>query len=163
VRGWLQAVTQVVTDHVWLGSSAGLLVYKPDTGQLTTVSGALGSADVRVLLAIPKDESELLWVGTTQGLYVGKFDNWETVPNLENRTITALAWDGNTSSLWVGTDFGLFRLVSQDNGWKIANEFNVHNSGLGANRVNAIAISTGDFGETNLWVGTPCGLSFYNY
>lgn len=171
-RGWLQAVAQAVTDHVWLGTSAGLLVYNPDTGQLTTVSGALGSADVRSLLEIAKSESELLWVGTTQGLYVGKFDNWESVPDLENRTITALAWDGNASSLWVGTDSGLFRLVSQDHGWKIANEFNVHNSGLGANRVNAIAlwavakpiaISMGDSGETNLWVGTPWGLSCYSY
>jgi len=67
---------------------------------------------VRSLLAISKDESELLWVGTTQGLYAGKFDNWETVPNLENRTITALAWDSSASSLWVGTDLGLFRLVA---------------------------------------------------
>jgi ligand-binding sensor domain-containing protein len=140
-----------------------LSVYNPDTGQVTAVSSALGSADVRSLLAIPKDVSELLWVGTTQGLYVGKFDNWESVPNLENRTITALAWDGNASSLWAGTDLGLFRVVSQDNGWKIVNEFNVHNSGLGANRVNAIAMSTGDSGETNLWVGTPCGLSCYSY
>jgi ligand-binding sensor domain-containing protein len=163
VRGWLQTVTQATTDWVWLGTSAGLLVYKPDTEQLTTVSGALASADVRSLLAIPKDESELLWVGTTQGLYVGKFDNWESVPNLENRTITALASDGNASSLWVGTDSGLFRLVSQDDGWKIANEFNVHNSGLGTNRVNAIVTSTGDSGETRLWVGTPCGLSCYSY
>lgn len=172
VRGWLQAVTQAATDQVWLGTSAGLLVYKPNTGQLTIASGALGSANVRLLLAIPTNESELLWVGTTQGLYVGKFDNWESVPDLENRTITALAWDDNASSLWVGTDLGLFRLVSQDNGWKIANEFNVHNSGLGANRVNAIAlwavakpiaISTGDSGETNLWIGTPCALSCYSY
>jgi ligand-binding sensor domain-containing protein len=162
VRGWLQTVAQAVTNQVWLGTSAGLLVYNPDTRQLTTVSGTLGSADVRSLLAIPKDESELLWVGTTQGLYLGKFDNWETVPDLENRTITALAWDGNASSLWVGTDLGLFRLVSQDHGWKIANEFNVHNSGLGANRMNAIAISSGD-GETKLWVGTPCCLSCYSY
>jgi ligand-binding sensor domain-containing protein len=163
VRGWLQAVAQAVPNQVWLGTSAGLSVYNPDTGQVTAVSSALGSADVRSLLAIPKDVSELLWVGTTQGLYVGKFDNWESVPNLENRTITALAWDGNASSLWAGTDLGLFRVVSQDNGWKIVNEFNVHNSGLGANRVNAIAMSTGDSGETNLWVGTPCGLSCYSY
>jgi ligand-binding sensor domain-containing protein len=89
---------------------------------------------VRALLAIPKDEAELLWVGTTQGLYVGNSEKWDTMPNFENQTITALAWDGNASNLWVGTDLGLFRLVSQDNGWKIANEFNVHNSGLGANR-----------------------------
>jgi ligand-binding sensor domain-containing protein len=94
---------------------------------------------------------------------VGKSDNWESVPDLQNRTITALVWDDNARSLWVGTDLGLFRLVSQDSGWKIANEFNVHNSGLGANRVNAIASGAGDSGETNLWVGTPCGFSCYSY
>lgn len=163
VMGWIQAVAQAVANHVWLGTSAGLLVYKPDTGQVTTASENLGSVDVRSLLAISHGKSELLWVGTTQGLYAGKSDNWESVPDLENRTITALAWDDNASSLWVGTDLGLFRLVSQDNGWKIANDFNVHNSGLGANRVNAIAIGTGDSGETNLWVGTSWGLSCYSY
>jgi len=33
-------------------------------------------------------------------------------------------------------------------------------SGLGENRVSVIA---GDSGETNLWVGTPCGFSCYSY
>ncbi|NJM74021.1 MAG: hypothetical protein HC862_30170, partial [Scytonema sp. RU_4_4] len=85
VRGWLQAVVQDVTDHVWLGTSAGLLIYKPDTKQLTPVSGVLGSADVRSLSDSPgvslnwKGESELLWVGTSQGLYVGNSSNWESV------------------------------------------------------------------------------------
>jgi hypothetical protein len=31
------------------------------------------------------------------------------------------------------------------------------------NRRKAIAISTGDSGETRLWVGTACGLSCYRY
>ncbi|RAM49200.1 MAG: hypothetical protein C6Y22_22820 [Hapalosiphonaceae cyanobacterium JJU2] len=171
VRGWLQAVVQGVTDHVWLGTSAGLLVYKPDTKQLTPVSGVLGSADVRSrsdsfgvsLLAIGWGESELLWVGTSQGLYVGNSSNWESVSELENRTITALVWDSNASSLWVGTDRGLFRLLAVGNSPKVANEFHIHNSGLGANRVTALTISTGEDGETKLWVGTPCGLSCYAY
>ncbi|MEG4115535.1 MULTISPECIES: hypothetical protein [unclassified Microcoleus] len=34
-------------------------------------------------------------------------------------------------------------------------------SGLGENLVSAIG--TGDCGETNLWVGTPCGLSCYSF
>lgn len=162
VRGWLQAITQGVTDHVWLGTSAGLLLYKTDTQRLTPITGNLGSADVRVLLAINRDELEQVCVGTSQGLYIGNVDNWESIPELENRLITALIWDKNNSSLWVGTDKGLFCLLSQGNSRKI-NEFNIHNSGLGANRVIALAIGTGEDKETKLWIGTPCGLSCYTY
>ncbi|MCF2151453.1 hypothetical protein IQ276_034590 [Desmonostoc muscorum LEGE 12446] len=117
---------------------------------------------MRSLLAINRDESEQVWVGTSQGLYIGNVDNWELIPELENRVITALVWDRNNSSLWVGTDRGLFCLLSQGNSWKI-NEFNIHNSGLGANRVTALTISTGEHKETKLWVGTPSGLSCYTY
>lgn len=161
-RGWLQAIAQAVTDHVWLGTSVGLLLFKTDTKRLTPITGNLGSAEVRSLLAINRDESEQVWVGTSQGLYIGNVDNWELIPELENRIITALVWDKNNSSLWVGTDRGLFCLLSQGNRWKI-NEFNIHNSGLGANRVIALTISTGEDKETKLWVGTPSGLSCYTY
>jgi ligand-binding sensor domain-containing protein len=162
VRGWLQAIAQAVTDHVWLGTSAGLLLCKTDTKQLTSITGKLGSVDVRSLLAINRDESEQVWVGTSQGLYIGNIDNWEPIPDLENRIITALVWDRNNNSLWIGTDKGLFCWLSQGNSWKI-NEFNIHNSGLGANRVIALTISTGEDKETKLWIGTPSGLSCYTY
>jgi ligand-binding sensor domain-containing protein len=162
-RGWLQAIAQAVTDHVWLGTSVGLLLFKIDTKRLTPITGNLGSADVRSLLAINRDESEQVWVGTSQGLYVGNVDNWKLIPELENRVTTALVWDKNNSSLWVGTDRGLFCLLSQGNAWKMVNEFNIHNSGLGANRVTALTISIGEDKETKLWVGTPSGLSCYTY
>ncbi|WP_223270112.1 ligand-binding sensor domain-containing protein [Nostoc sp. 'Peltigera membranacea cyanobiont' 213] len=108
VRGWLQAIAQAVTDHFWLGTSAGLLLYKTDTKRLTPIIGNLGSTDVRSLQAINRYESEQVWVGTSQGLYVGNVDNWKPIPELENRVITALIWDKNNSSLWVGTDKGLW-------------------------------------------------------
>ncbi len=163
VRGWLQVITQAVTDHLWLGTSAGLLLYKTDTKRLTPITGNLGSVEIRSLLAINRDELEQVWVGTSQGLYMGNVDNWEPIPELENRIITALVWDKNNSNLWVGTDRGLFCLLSQGNSRKMVNEFNIHNSGLGANRVTALTISTGEDQETKLWVGTPCGLSCYTY
>ncbi|NJR17790.1 MAG: hypothetical protein HC785_20085 [Calothrix sp. CSU_2_0] len=163
VRGWVQSVSLVVSDRVWLGTTAGLFLYTPDSKQLTPVTGSLGSADVSVLLAIARNDSELLFAGTKQGLYAGNLDKWETVPELENRQITALVWDFHDNSLWVGTDRGLFRLQYRDNTWQVVNEFNVRNSGLGENRVIAIAISRDDSGETQLWVGTACGLSCYRY
>jgi ligand-binding sensor domain-containing protein len=161
VKGWLQTFSQVVADHIWLGTSAGLLLYKTDTKESNPITGSLGSADVRSLLAINKGESELLFVGTNQGLYVGNLDKWEPVSELENRQITALVCDEQI--LWVGTDRGLFHLQYRDNTWQVVNEFNIHNSGLGENRVTAIAMSTGEEGETQLWVGTACGLSCYCY
>ncbi|PAX58317.1 ligand-binding sensor domain-containing protein [Brunnivagina elsteri] len=163
VKGWLQTFSQVVADHAWLGTSAGLLLYKTNTKESSPITGSLGSADVRFLLAINRGESELLFVGTNQGLYAGNLDKWESVSELENRQITALVWDFNDNSLWVGTDRGLFRLQYRDNSWQVVNEFNIHNSGLGENRVIAIAMSAGDSGETQLWVGTACGLSCYRY
>ena len=77
---------------------------------------------------------------------------------------TALAWDNNAISLWVGTDKGLFRLVKK-NTWEIVDKdkFDIHNSGLAANRVITLTLSTGEMGETKLWIGTPCGLSCYTY
>jgi ligand-binding sensor domain-containing protein len=161
VKGWLQSISQVVADHTWLGTSAGLLLYKPDSKQLSQITGSLGSADIRYLLAIKQGNSELVFVGIKQGLYIGNLDTWEPVSELENRQITALVYDDQI--LWVGTDRGLFGLQCQDNSWQVINEFNIHNSGLGENRVIAIAISRDDSGEARLWVGTACGLSCYSY
>ena len=163
VNGWLQTASQDVPEHIWLGSSAGLLLYKPNKNKVIIATGNLVSTDIRTLLVISKDESELVWVGTSQGLYVGKYDNWEPVANLEKHTITALAWDSNAISLWVGTDKGLFRIINRNNTWKIVNEFNIHNSGLAANQVITLTLSTGEIGETKLWIGTPCGLSCYTH
>ncbi|MGF1674616.1 MAG: hypothetical protein ACFCUV_13150, partial [Rivularia sp. (in: cyanobacteria)] len=163
VKGWLQSFFQLVADHAWLGTSAGLLLYKPDTKEVTQITHSLGSADIRLLLAINQGNSELLWVGTNRGLYAGNLDKWEALSELENRQITALVWDSNDSGLWVGTDRGLFRVRYRDNSWKVVNEFNIQNSGLGENRVNALAISRSEEGVTRLWVGTACGLSCYSY
>ncbi|MEQ9672779.1 hypothetical protein [Coleofasciculus sp. G2-EDA-02] len=57
----------------------------------------MGWADLvwRSLLAIPGDESELVWVGTTQGFYLGTSDKWEIVSEVEHRPITAFCPKSN--------------------------------------------------------------------
>ncbi|MEQ9480999.1 hypothetical protein [Coleofasciculus sp. F4-SAH-05] len=49
----------------------------------------------RSLLAIPGDESELVWVGTTQGFYLGTSDKCEIVSEVEHRAITAFCPKSN--------------------------------------------------------------------
>jgi ligand-binding sensor domain-containing protein len=148
------------TGKLWVGTDSGIYAIAPDTEQLSQITGNLGSVDIRCLSAINQGDSELLFVGTKQGLYIGNLNTWEPVSELENRQITALICDDQI--LWVGTDRGLFYLRYGDNNWKL-DEFNVGNSGLGDNRVIAIAISRDDSGEARLWVGTACGLSCYRY
>ena len=160
VKGLLQSVASF-ENNLWLGTGAGLLQYKSDTKQINTVKGYLGSADIRTLAAIYLHDMELLCIGTSRGLYIGEIEREQPIPNLENRTITALTWDTINKSLWVGTDKGLFHLVYQQNNWN-TNEFNIYNSGLGASRVTALAITTHNT-KTKLWVGTANGLSCYTY
>lgn len=158
--GWVQTVAQATADQVWLGTSAGLFRYQPKGDRLIPEPGVVSSADIRCLLAVSEGP---LWVGAQRGLYWGKPDNWELVEALSGRTITALAWDKSGQRLWVGTDLGLFQLSPTDNQWRIHLELTVQNSGLTANRVLALALRQLAAGATQLWIGTPCGLSLFEY
>ncbi len=163
-KSWIWTVMQTHPGRVWLGTSIGLFVYNPDTDALTVASGIPGNPGIRLLLSISKGESEYLWVGTNDGLYAGPPDALKPVPSFEGQKVTALAWDHTSTILWVGTSgSGLFCLSEQGKGWKIVRAFTARNSGLAADRVTTLVLSSGESGERNLWIGTPCGLSRYTY
>ncbi len=163
-KSWIWTVMQTHPGRVWLGTSIGLFVYNPDTDALTVASGIPGNPGIRLLLSISKGGSEYLWVGTNDGLYAGPPDALKPVPSFDGQKVTALAWDHTSTILWVGTSgSGLFCLAEQGKGWKIVRAFTARNSGLAADRVTTLVLSSGDSGERNLWIGTPCGLSCYTY
>ena len=85
------------------------------------------------------------------------------VEDLARRSITALAWDNAGQQLWVGTDRGLFQLTPSGEQWTISQEFTVQTSGLAVNRILTLALQPLASGQTKLWIGTPCGLSIYEY
>lgn len=158
--GWVQTLAQTVADSLWLGTSAGLFRYRLKTKKLMPEQGDISSANVRCLLGVSKD---LLWVGAERGLYWGKSGTWELVEDLARRSITALAWDNAGQQLWVGTDRGLFQLTPSGEQWTISQEFTVQTSGLAVNRILTLALQPLASGQTKLWIGTPCGLSIYEY
>jgi ligand-binding sensor domain-containing protein len=158
--GWIQAIAQAESDHVWVGTSAGLFRYLPSKNDLQPVPGDISSADIRTLLALPKRP---LLVGTQRGLYWGKAKQWHQVNTLARRAITALVWDAQAKKLWVGTDLGLYRLKPTQQTWEVVDEFTVQTSGLAGNHILALALGPNPNGSSNLWIGTPCGLNCFSY
>ena len=84
------------------------------------------------------------------------------VATLEGWPVTALAWDKGSSFLWIGTDGGLTNLRADGTGWK-ACTWTTEDSGLAAGRVTALALGSIEPGQTQVWIGTPCGLSCYHH
>ena len=155
-RSHVRVLAQAYPFDLWIGTANGLFVARPDT----TVDTILPQVSVQALLAIPQAKGEFLWVGTEQGLYAGTANQLSSCEPLTNYPVTALAWDATNHLIWVGSETALFALTPD--GTK-RHEFTVRNSGLSANRVTALALSTTDDGQTRLWIGTSCGLSSYTY
>jgi len=159
----IRCLAQVSPTQIWIGTSRGLCIYNTADTTLNVSSGILGTADIRSLLFIKRNQTETFWIGTSRGLYSGKLHDLQSIESFDGRVITALAWDSRGEIIWVGTDVGLFRLIDKGNGWHIADVFNARNSGMAADRVTAFMVSNTESGENHLWIGTPCGLSCYTY
>ena len=158
--GRVQAVVPATNGNLWIGTSFGLWSYDPATQTPPEAADqTVRSAEIRTLLALPPP-LDVLCVGTTQGLFSGYPGNLLPVVDLEGRAITALAWDDRAARLWVGTETGLAQLQRTDDGWQIGQHFTGATSGLAADRVTALALTSRGT-ETQVWIGTPSGLSCY--
>ena len=147
---------------LWIGTSQGLLAYRPEAqvGALFDPVLPGGFASVRALLAIPHQDGDELWVAMEQGLYVGRPSDLPASKPRLRYEVNALLWDAANNLIWVGSEVGLFSFTQQ--GHK-RDHFTVHNSGLSANRITALALSSAGGGQSKLWIGTPCGLSCLRY
>jgi len=162
-NGWVQALAQTQARSVWIGTSAGLFFYEAEFDTLTPAGEELRRADVRTLLTVPDAQSEQVFIGTSRGLYFSDNRRLSPAPGLNGRTVTALACDASAGVLWAGTENGLARLEKADGQWEVQNEMTARDSGLGADRVTALAFNRKNDGQIDLWVGTSCGLSRYTY
>ncbi|MGQ9584857.1 MAG: hypothetical protein ACUVXG_05600 [Anaerolineae bacterium] len=73
----------------------------------------------RTTFALFRDEKEVLWAGTTDGLYRSQDGgaSWEPVPLGRPATIIHLSGEGDT--LWAGTEgYGLFRSLDAGQTWQ---------------------------------------------
>lgn len=143
--------TILLTSEVGNGSipgSRGLIMELDKDGALW-----LGSSDG---IAVHYNPSNIFESGSKDFQRVIVFDGENNEIVLENANITALAIDGSNQK-WIGTDNSGVLLLSED-GKETLLEFNVDNSPLFSNSINAIAID--DFtGE--VYIATAEGLLSY--
>jgi ligand-binding sensor domain-containing protein len=151
---------QAATTTLWVGTSRGLFSYQVDAGLPNLPPEPLGGLSARALALDPLTGQ--LWVGTSAGLY--SQHAWKR--HLDD-DVRALAFGpADEGALWVGTSSGLKQWPAPGDGHVFAagatSRFAAENSGLAADPVTALAVSTcGQVCE--VWIGAPAGLSRYRY
>lgn len=163
---WIRSLLQVSSTHLWLGTSHGLYIYDIDSATVQPFLNIAGDTDIFAMCMFALGQEDYCCIGTRRELYIGNVHesrSIQPIPSLSSHTITALLYDKKQEIMWVGTAKGLFKLNHQQSAWTIVQAWHCHNSGLAANRVTALALSTTEQEEQRLWIGTPCGLSCFTY
>jgi ligand-binding sensor domain-containing protein len=160
LRGAAIETLLAADEGLWLGTSAGLWRYRPDTRLWYPPPDrdALNQLSIQALALDPVTGH--LWAGTATGLY-GTHD-WV---RRQVGAVQALAFSPD-GTLWLGTATGLERWAALGDGAGFrgapAERFTTANSGLAADVVTAVALRTVD-GHGEVWVGSPAGVSCYRY
>jgi len=114
--GWITALAEDITDHIWLGSRDGLRRYDPVSGEFQRfgVNEGLDNLSVRRLFI---DSRNALWIGTGDGLFVLRSGQTliERLSLADARPLlgefNAIA-EGKDGSMWLGASTGLFRAAA---------------------------------------------------
>jgi ligand-binding sensor domain-containing protein len=147
---------------LWVGTSAGLLRYRPDVEVWDWAPGALEEAPIQALAVDPR--SGYLWVGTPQGLF--RLDEHAAHRQCEGNILSLLFSDNPAPVVWVGTSSGLEQWSAPGRGVGLADQpiarFTAVTSGLAADNVTALACRLVD-GMPEVWAGSSSGVSCYRY
>ncbi|MFO1432831.1 MAG: hypothetical protein U1F76_22380 [Candidatus Competibacteraceae bacterium] len=161
--GIIQSLCYQVINHnarLWVGTSAGLFSYNPDTKLWDPEPAGLKPLPIQALALDPL--TNRLWVGTAAGLF--SEPDWQCY--CENDIRALVFGPPPERTLWVGTATGLER-------WKLTVQgelaektpeasYTIDNSGLAAACVTALAIRVAD-NVREIWIGSPAGVSCYRY
>jgi len=156
---WIQILSlSEKSETLWLGTRGGLEQRNAATGQLErlfTTDDGLPNNDI---LALSRDLSGRLWIGTYGGslAYLSASDEWtiynaNDIPGLPFNQIKNLSSESN-GGLWIGTDIGIANLRGE-NEWTI---YNTNNSKLPNNQIEALLSDS----NGGVWIGTQGGLAY---
>jgi len=145
---------------IWIGTENGLSIFRPQTGKFIKPenrSSFLASLPRAPLNSLVTDDNDVIYAGTTQGLFCvnmkgNNLDHYLHNPSdsqsLPDNTITALLVD-NRNRLWIGTENGLARMEST------GQFISVNCSAQKKGNTPAVPIkSLLQDNEGNIWIGT---------
>ncbi len=173
---WGKYITKLFEDSggtIWVGSNHGLFALNEQNGETRIRQinlGASPSGEFHYVLAIFEDSEKNLWIGTNNLLFrrkpdgsLEKFGKENGFPEGEgNDPVTKYPFrsfgqdaDGR---FWVGTDFGLTRLVRNPQvGQNNVERVYTKKDGLADERATQIFLSR----DKKLWMVTPPGIAEY--
>jgi diguanylate cyclase (GGDEF)-like protein len=160
--GNVWALAEAADGKIWVGYwGEGIDVLDPVSGTVAPVNHIPDDATSMpddAVSTIWRDDSGLLWIGTQDGIgiYNPGTDAVERYGNrrsgrLSSSRVWALEWDAG-GGVWVGTDNGLNRLVSGEDGGILESVAGV-TSGMGV-----FALQRG--GGDALWIGGEFGVLY---
>ena len=159
-------------QNIWVGTSAGLNRYNPNTQTIEQVTNQYWQgANHLDISSIVIDQHGILWMATIKfGLftYNPKTNVFRSFPltgfeNSNKPKPTNEAWDVKidaNNNLWVGTLNGLYLLKYDQQSQKTTpvKKFTTQNSELLSNNVINLHIDH----HQNIWIGTSKGLNYYH-
>ncbi|MFN8471360.1 MAG: two-component regulator propeller domain-containing protein [Anaerolineae bacterium] len=176
----VQAFTYGPRLRVFFGTNAGLSTFCPNghdpNGQPAPwslgVPWTLPTASIQAATRVGNTH----WFGLATGalaMYQGRSYNHLFTPadGLGAADVRALAGDQVSSRMWAGTwGGGVTTLIGSTTVWNVGATFNTSNSGMGSNRVTALAVVPRPQQAVTLWVGLapdpsvgkPGGVSRYD-
>ncbi|MCC5855248.1 MAG: hypothetical protein JJU10_06140 [Idiomarina sp.] len=158
--GWITAMTQRVTDDVWIGVNPGLLYrYQPSSGVFTKVTERDGmfEANVRFLFT---DSQQQVWIGTNQGvgLWSPETAAVERLPLLDGGELddgVNSIVEGPNGDIWIGTGTsGLYRV--EQGAYQLEHVQGEVDSGADIRSVSILGMLWDSQGR--FWLDSPDGL-----
>ncbi len=124
-------------DVVWFGTDRGVSRYDPRALRLERLSENAESNFIRVIY---RTKDGKLYCGTNRGLFVQTGDVWQSVSDLQQKTIYALQED-EKGQLLVGTASGFFSLSGQASG--LSSKTNEKNNEKNTGKLNESSLASG--------------------
>lgn len=173
---WGKYITKLFEDSggtVWIGSNHGLFALNEENGETKIRQINLGTSpfgELHYVLAIFEDPEKNLWIGTNNLLFRRKpdgglekfgkengFPEGEVNDSATKYPFQSVGQDAN-GRFWVGTAFGLTRLVKNPQvGQNIVERIYTKKDGLADQRATHLFLSR----DKKFWAVTPLGIAEY--
>lgn len=146
-------------SHYYISMRSGVCIYDKDKKEFSWLS--IPELEKTQVLALVYDKKkEFLWIGAENGLYQYSFQTKKTkqIHSLNGQSVKCLLL-ASDDSLWIGTENGVY-LFPYGNENQLEHFMNTAINSYSL--VNNVVLNLYEDKDSNIWIGTDCGVSVYN-